>query len=454
MKRLILLVILLLTLAPAAAQPPRVFGFIGDSNTDEYRANDNRGGAYAATTLNWMELLVRYRGVDAGAWGSYSEPRRSGYAFNWSRSGAVSCDINAQAIGLAGQAVTDVVIYIGTNDFHTWNNTYAEIYNGTLSDTQVAAKVDAIVGCITSAVNTLQAAGNPRIVLANFTDPGMSASFIAQFPSASGRARVTNAINSINVQLDALIAARGLVRLDISSLLTVIGARVDANGFLHVGNALIDMVNRGDEPHHGQLGDIVGHLGTVVNGLLANIITAAIGGIEPFSDAEILAYAGIGTVIPTATPTLQPSPTVTPSPQPTNTAAATNTPAPTATRTPTPLPTITPKTVVLRGLTAGKYFAFDGIVENGVFTEVTSPRFTYAGTWMVFTSMGRNNSPSRTAYGTGRSVTFTTSASALVVQTYRSPQNGSFSATVGSSVYTFNMNGAAGFVDVPIPTGF
>ena len=38
-------------------------GVISDSNSDEYRADDNRGGDYAATTLNWVEQLVRYRGV-------------------------------------------------------------------------------------------------------------------------------------------------------------------------------------------------------------------------------------------------------------------------------------------------------------------------------------------------------------------------------------------------------
>lgn len=444
LKRLIILFVLLLTLSTVTAQPARVFGFIGDSNTDEYRADDNRGGAYAATTLNWLEQLVRYRGVNAGTWGSYGEPRRSGYAYNWSRSGAVSCDMPQQAQGLAGQGVTDAVIWIGTNDFHTWNGTYAAIYSGALNDAQVTAKVGSIIACITSAVDTLQAANNPHIVLANFGDPGTSAAFIAQFPSASGRQRVTNAIVAVNSQLVALASARGLTLVNIYALPVTLAPRFNANGALVVGGELIDTLTKGDEPHHMQLGDSVGHLGTVVNGLLANLFIDALGGITPFTDAEILQAAGIGAQA-TATPT--------PSPQPTNTAVATNTPAPTATRTPTPLPTITAKTVVLRSLTAGKYFAFDGVVENGVFTEVTSTRFTYAGTWMVFASMGRNNSPSRTAYGTGRTVTFTTLASVLVLQTYRSSQSGSFSATVGANVYTFNMNGAAGFVDVQIPMG-
>lgn len=56
----------LLAVFPAFAQ----VGVIGDSFSDEYRAEDNRGGAYAATTLNWVELLARYRGVNLGAWGT------------------------------------------------------------------------------------------------------------------------------------------------------------------------------------------------------------------------------------------------------------------------------------------------------------------------------------------------------------------------------------------------
>ena len=43
----------------AASEPG--FGVIGDSNSDEYRADDNRGGLYAATTFNWVEQLVAQR---------------------------------------------------------------------------------------------------------------------------------------------------------------------------------------------------------------------------------------------------------------------------------------------------------------------------------------------------------------------------------------------------------
>lgn len=42
---------------------------IGDSQSDEYRADDSRGTTYASTTLNWVELLAKYRKVNFGEWG-------------------------------------------------------------------------------------------------------------------------------------------------------------------------------------------------------------------------------------------------------------------------------------------------------------------------------------------------------------------------------------------------
>jgi hypothetical protein len=34
-------------------------GIMGDSNSDEYQADDHRGGEYASTTLGWVEQLLR-----------------------------------------------------------------------------------------------------------------------------------------------------------------------------------------------------------------------------------------------------------------------------------------------------------------------------------------------------------------------------------------------------------
>ena len=67
-------------------------GVLGDSNSDEYRADDDRGGQYAAVTFSWVELIAARRGLNLGAWGTWGEPRRTGFKYNWSRSGATVHD--------------------------------------------------------------------------------------------------------------------------------------------------------------------------------------------------------------------------------------------------------------------------------------------------------------------------------------------------------------------------
>src|ERR1043165_9709086 len=114
----------------AHAVPITGLGILGDSRADEYRADDNRGGAYAVTTLNWVELLQKYRGVNLGSWGTRAYPRRTGYEFNWGLSGEVTATMvaNGQHTGLAAQVqaglVSHVILDIGANDFSNLNGTY------------------------------------------------------------------------------------------------------------------------------------------------------------------------------------------------------------------------------------------------------------------------------------------------------------------------------------------
>ena len=63
-------------------------GVIGDSLSDEYRADDSRGVTYAPTTLNWIEILQRTRHLPFGKWQYWEEPRRQGYEYNFARTSA------------------------------------------------------------------------------------------------------------------------------------------------------------------------------------------------------------------------------------------------------------------------------------------------------------------------------------------------------------------------------
>jgi lysophospholipase L1-like esterase len=279
------------------------FAILGDSGSDEYRADDNRGGTYAATTLNWMELLVRYRGVNAGAWGTRPEPRRSGYAQNWARSGARASDVlsGGQASGVAAQvaagAVSHVLLMAGINDFAIWNGTYQEIYNGSLAGQALTAKLNAIVADLRAAIEAMQTAGPVTIFLANVVDRGYPGSkFASTFPDPARRQIVSDAIATLNGQIAALSAATGSVLVDIHGYGLLVQQRVDANGILMVGGEPIQLFAIGDQPHHMILGDDE-HAGTVASGLLANFVLESLNAhgfaIAPFTEEEIVRNAGI-----------------------------------------------------------------------------------------------------------------------------------------------------------------
>jgi hypothetical protein len=287
--------------ADAAAATVRL-GVLGDSNSDEYRADDNRGGAYALGTLNWVEILDRLRDVDVGPWGTRSEPRRSGNEYNWARSGAKADDLASQQSGLAQQVregkVEYVVVFIGSNDFHP-ESTYREVYDGTVSGAALQRKIDGIIADIRSAVQAVVSAG-AKVILVSVPDIGIHPVNHVAYPDPARRQIVTNAINTINATLRAdSDADPNVVYSDGNAVYQTLSTRFDAQGNLIVGGERINMLQRGNEPHHLQLDDYSGHAGTVLNGLFANLLIAAplnqnFGtAIPELTDQEILCVAGI-----------------------------------------------------------------------------------------------------------------------------------------------------------------
>lgn len=289
-------------------------GVMGDSYSDEYRAEDHRagssyGGKYAQTTLNWLELLVKYRGVDAGKWDSWGGPRRTGYEYNWALSGATANDVitSGQATGLAGQVraglITDVILHVGANDFAIWNGTYQAIYKTPeedgLDDTQLQQKVNDIVANITKAVDTIRAAGNVHIMVSNLLDRGQSPYFQSHFPDPVKRQRITHAVIQVNDGIAIMAKSRGVYIIDQYGLSVnnPVLAQIDSQGNLYIGGQRINLLVDDDEPHHLNLADH-DHLGTVASGLAANyLFLKALNSfgetIAPFTDQEILEHAGI-----------------------------------------------------------------------------------------------------------------------------------------------------------------
>lgn len=278
---------------------------MGDSNSDEYRAEDSRGGK-KHPALNWVEQLALSRDINFGPWGTWGEPRRTGYKYNWARSSATTRSMitSGQHTGLAKQVaageVSHVVIYIGGADFHLERGTYEEIYNGSLRGRALQTKIDTIIAELTLAVDTLQDAGDVRIVIVSYIDKGLAPETLRRFPNPIGRSRVSKAVQAVNDGIAAMAEKRqGVAVADMNEYGKTVLSRLTITGHLDVGGEQISVLERGHEPHHMQLADRSGHFGTVASGLLANVILVepfnrAFGlNIEPLSDLEILQNAGL-----------------------------------------------------------------------------------------------------------------------------------------------------------------
>jgi phospholipase/lecithinase/hemolysin len=296
------------TVTPLAVEAPAALGgigILGDSTSDEYRAEDARGGDFAANTLGWVEQLVKNRKLNFGAWGQWDEPRRTGYEYNWARTGATANTMHTggQVKGLAEQVaagkVSFVLLWIGGNDFHMRNGPYEEIYNGTLHGADLQAKLDGFTSDVVRAMDIILAAGKVKMAVVTVTDQGMAHQAPQLFPDPAGRQKVTDAINAVNVTITKEAEARGVLVIDSNQLAKALFARYDSRGYLVIGGQKIDANTPGDDPHHLQLGDWIGHSGTVLSGIIANSLfiepfnKAYQLGIQPLSDEEILKNAGL-----------------------------------------------------------------------------------------------------------------------------------------------------------------
>jgi hypothetical protein len=278
---------------------------MGDSNSDEYHANDNRGGKYADTTFSWVELLAQARDLNFGAWGSWDKPRRDGFEYNWARSGATTRSMIAsgQHTGIAQQVasgkVSHVFIWIGANDFSIVSGQYQKIYDNSLSDAALQTKVEKIIADMTTAMDTVSQAGDVKIVIASFNDPGISPLVMTYFIDANKRQRVTNAIQAVNEGIKIAAAERGISVVDGDAYGLQFLAGMDEDGYIEFGGEMINVLEQGNEPHHLQLGDRAGHPGTISSGIFANEIfikpfNSAYGTqIRSLSEREILEIAGI-----------------------------------------------------------------------------------------------------------------------------------------------------------------
>jgi hypothetical protein len=254
----------------------RGIAVIGDSFYDEYRGSDDRGGDYASSTFNLVELLAMKRGLNFGRWGDWGEPRRTGFEYNWARSGDTSDDMirHGQHMGAAQQvregSVTFVYIGIGANDFSPYyGDSYRNIYSGTTTDAGLRLKVEKAIGNVTLAVDTVKIAGAKGIAVTLFTQWELDPVIQYEFPDASRRKRVADAIDAVNSGILAMAHSRKIAVVDQNSFGRNAILPFLVRGFLIVGGEKIDFLHNGDEPHHSRLADNQ-HIGTVVSGIVAN----------------------------------------------------------------------------------------------------------------------------------------------------------------------------------------
>lgn len=290
-------------------------GAMGDSLSDEYAEESYD---YAA---NWLEQLEMYGGVDVGPTaaedrqpnGTWGEPRRRGFEFNWARSGADSNDLlqQGQHTGLARLVrsgdVTHAVLAIGQNDFAPvpfFGFAYFEIYNNRWSEQRIADYIDGRVANIAAALDVVVSSG-AGVVLVSVIDFGAAPVTWRNplFDDPDKRERVTTVIRRLNGRLTDLARDRRVVVADVFGLgQAIFGTNRQPHETLLLGNVAIELLEA-DTPDHGRpraafVHDLT-HPHTTIQGVFANIMSAALNiaydaELKLFSEREILAHAGLG----------------------------------------------------------------------------------------------------------------------------------------------------------------
>lgn len=312
------------------AQVP-VWVILGDSDTDEYRADDNRDpGDWEDFVLNWIEQLatpngasgdsVHDRAWDVGTWGTRAEPRRTGFAQVWARSGATIDGMATQVAGAVGQiedgTVTHAVLQCVANDWHNGANISLDIYNsedgGTtgLSGTPVATYVSDYVTSATATIDALIAANVAGLVVVSPTNYFAWPQALATLPNATRRGYVAAAFSSIYTQLASYVTSlNSTAGVTVASAIesgdrtSTVFATADGQ-FVTAAGVQVDYTQDSDNdgPLFLMVTDADGdspHAGTIIQAVYANTVLDAANELPGISyalytDAEIRENAGLG----------------------------------------------------------------------------------------------------------------------------------------------------------------
>jgi len=280
-------------------------GAMGESFSDEY---SNGVSTFAS---NWVSQLAEFRGIDFGPTaaqagvGTWGEPRRLGYEYNWARAGATTSTLLSQGqhTGCAGQfvsnGVSSAVLAIGYNDLAAAGGFYGAIYSNLWSASQIQTYVNQTVSNIETALVTVRNAG-VSVAVANIMDPGLMPAKATAFTNASARDRVTVVIQSVNTgRLKDLAQKYQVPLMDWFGLQSaILGPNTNLHATLKLGNVTINLRGIDSGSTHTNAFVDGAHPNTVIQGMFANLfLQAFVSGYGAtnalFSEQEILSHAGI-----------------------------------------------------------------------------------------------------------------------------------------------------------------
>jgi lysophospholipase L1-like esterase len=208
---------------------------------------------------------------------------------------------SGQHTGLAEQVkkgdVNLVIIYIGANDYAPYITAdgYDAIYQGDVTDSELLQKQNRLVADITTAVDTIRAAGKARILLVAIPDWGNLFGLRVAFPIPEQRARVSESIRVVNAALKKTADERSIAFTDPNIFYQEVFGTSSSE--ILVGNKKFTLMLPSDAPTSVFLDDGV-HAGTVLNGLFANFMIRALNEqvgttYRLFTTDEIFANAGL-----------------------------------------------------------------------------------------------------------------------------------------------------------------
>jgi len=265
---------------------------IGDSAQDEYAAPENDRPA-----INWVEHLA-LSGLPVGQWGYWGGSRRTGYEYNWARSGATSAQALAdQAPGVLAQlqagAVTHVLIQVGNNDLH---DVAAGIYAGQPVN---YGGLDYIASNIAQTANTLAAVAPGRVIVAA-TQDFVGLDLIpdpehAAMSDPAGLQRLVDAVAWLNARTRSYLSAN-VIWFDWNAAMASRLAQARNGDTLTLAGQAVAIRARCGLVACGYVPDAYMHPGTAISGLQAQIYLdemRLVWGLTlpTLTDAEIMARA-------------------------------------------------------------------------------------------------------------------------------------------------------------------